>query len=61
MFNVFSYTFTDLRDDLDNLLADSERAKIMQREVLCETRAGNSCFLITVTDFSKLTTSLPII
>ena len=34
-------------------MEDPERAKIMKRDVLCETRAGNSCFLVTVTDFGK--------
>ena len=52
--HCYPYTYTDLRDDLDRLLAQGERAKVMKREVMCETRAGNSCFLITVTNFGKI-------
>ena len=51
--HCYPYTFTDLRDDLDNMLADPERSKVMKRQVLCETRAGNSCFLVTVTNFGE--------
>jgi hypothetical protein len=47
--HCYPYTFTDLKDDLDRL--SSIRAKtIFRREILCETQAGNSCFLVTVTD-----------
>ena len=52
--HCYPYTFTDLKDDLEALLNDNERQKCLQREVLCETRAGNSCFLVTVTNFGKL-------
>ncbi|XP_052763313.1 uncharacterized protein LOC128205605 isoform X10 [Mya arenaria] len=51
--HCYPYTFTDLKDDLENLLNDSARQHYMQREVLCETRAGNSCFLVTVTNFDQ--------
>ena len=51
--HCYPYTFTDLKNDLDTLLTDSARSKVMKREVMCETRAGNSCFLLTVTNFSK--------
>ena len=51
--HCYPYTYSDLKDDLDTLMEDPERAKIMKRDVLCETRAGNSCFLVTVTDFGK--------
>ncbi|XP_060592110.1 cytosolic carboxypeptidase 3-like isoform X5 [Ruditapes philippinarum] len=51
--HCYPYTFTDLKDDLEFLLNDSERQKYIQREVLCETRAGNSCFLVTVTNFDQ--------
>lgn len=51
--HCYPYTFTDLKDDLEFLLNDSERQKHIQREVLCETRAGNSCFLVTVTNFGE--------
>ena len=51
--HCYPYTFTDLKDDLDVLLASPERKACVRREVLCESRAGNSCFLITVTNFGK--------
>jgi len=53
MAHCYPYSYTDLKDDLDHLLAEPERAKVMNREVMCETRAGNSCFLITVTNFGE--------
>ena len=43
--HCYPYTFTDLKDDLDDLLAEPQRSKVMKREVMCETRAGNSYFL----------------
>ena len=52
--HCYPYTFTDLKDDLDVLLACPERNACVRREVLCESRAGNSCFLITVTNFGKI-------
>jgi hypothetical protein len=51
--HCYPYTFTDLKDDLDLLLRDPQRSQVMRREVLCNTRAGNSCFLVTITDFSS--------
>ena len=49
--HCYPYTFTDLKDDLESLLNDADKQKHIQQEVLCETRAGNSCFLVTVTNF----------
>ena len=51
--HCYPYTFTDLKDDLEVILNHKERQKFIQREVMCETRAGNSCFLVTVTNFGK--------
>ncbi|KAL3887872.1 hypothetical protein ACJMK2_000261, partial [Sinanodonta woodiana] len=51
--HCYPYTFTDLKDDLENLLNDKQRQQFITREVLCETRAGNSCFLVTVTNFDQ--------
>ncbi|KAK7475648.1 hypothetical protein BaRGS_00033141 [Batillaria attramentaria] len=51
--HCYPYTFTDLKDDLDVLMASPERKACVRREVLCESRAGNSCFLITVTNFEN--------
>ena len=57
--HCYPYTYTDLKDDLDTYLSDLERAKVMKREVMCETRAGNSCFLLTVTNFGESVMSWP--
>ncbi|OWF38851.1 Cytosolic carboxypeptidase 2 [Mizuhopecten yessoensis] len=51
--HCYPYTFTDLKEDLDSLLNSPERRQWIRREVLCETRAGNSCFLVTVTNFEN--------
>ncbi|CAF1631960.1 unnamed protein product, partial [Didymodactylos carnosus] len=49
--HCYPYTFTDLKDDLEHLSLTRPR-DILRRDVLCETRAGNSCFIMTVTDES---------
>ncbi|CAI9721402.1 cytosolic carboxypeptidase 2-like [Octopus vulgaris] len=49
--HCYPYTFTDLKDDLDDLITQPSTSPWLKREVLCETRAGNSCFLVTITDF----------
>jgi hypothetical protein len=51
--HCYPYTFTDLCLDLDALTSDEQRSKVMRKEVLCQTRAGNSCFLLTITDFDS--------
>ena len=48
MAHCYPYTFTDLCTDLDHLISDPQRNKHLKREVLCESIAGNACFLITV-------------
>ncbi|CAD5114345.1 DgyrCDS3484 [Dimorphilus gyrociliatus] len=50
--HCYPYTYTDLKEDLDNIITNSEKSHVIKREVLCETKAGNSCFLITVTNFA---------
>ncbi|GFO12547.1 cytosolic carboxypeptidase 2-like [Plakobranchus ocellatus] len=50
--HCYPYSFTDLKEDLDVLMNSEERAQVTRRQVLCETRAGNSCFVITVTNFA---------
>lgn len=52
--HCYPYTFTDLKEDLDSLINAPDRKECMKREVLCETRAGNSCFLVTATNFGKI-------
>ncbi|XP_061177697.1 cytosolic carboxypeptidase 2-like isoform X5 [Saccostrea echinata] len=49
--HCYPYTFTDLKEDLDIMLNKPESRQWIKREVLCETRAGNSCFLVTCTNF----------
>ncbi|KAK3798821.1 hypothetical protein RRG08_007178 [Elysia crispata] len=51
--HCYPYSFTDLKEDLEVLMNSEERAQVTRRQVLCETRAGNSCFLITVTNFAS--------
>ena len=48
--HCYPYTFTDLKRDLDTLTSDPSRSPYISQEVLCETRAGNSCFVLTVTN-----------
>uniref|UniRef100_A0A2C9KLY6 Peptidase M14 carboxypeptidase A domain-containing protein n=1 Tax=Biomphalaria glabrata TaxID=6526 RepID=A0A2C9KLY6_BIOGL len=50
--HCYPYSFTDLKEDLEVLLNNEERSQVTKREVLCESRAGNSCFLLTVTNFN---------
>lgn len=52
--HCYPYTYTDLKSDLDTLMADSYRSHYVKKEVMCETKAGNSCYLLTVTDFGEL-------
>ncbi|KAK3087050.1 hypothetical protein FSP39_000988 [Pinctada imbricata] len=49
--HCYPYTFTDLKEDLDSMLNHPDKRQYIRREVLCETRAGNSCFLVTVSNF----------
>ena len=51
--HCYPYTFTDLKNDLD-YLSSIRPANVFRREVLCETQAGNSCFIITVTNECKI-------
>ncbi|XP_076456524.1 uncharacterized protein LOC143290869 isoform X2 [Babylonia areolata] len=53
--HCYPYTFTDLKEDLDTVLTCPDRKACVRREVLCESRAGNSCFLLTVTNFERET------
>ncbi|XP_071854551.1 uncharacterized protein [Apostichopus japonicus] len=50
--HCYPFTFTDLCQHLDTICSDSERKKHIKREVMCESRAGNSCFLLTVSNFT---------
>ncbi|CAF0774359.1 unnamed protein product [Rotaria sordida] len=49
--HCYPYTFTDLKNDLD-YLSSIRSQEVFRRDILCESQAGNSCFMITVTDES---------
>ncbi|CAH1248158.1 AGBL3 [Branchiostoma lanceolatum] len=49
--HCYPYTYTDLKEHLDDLCNSEETGRHVRRDVLCETRAGNSCFLLTITEF----------
>ena len=51
--HCYPYTYTDMKDDLDSLVSDPFRSQYVKREIMCETKAGNNCYLITVTNFGK--------
>ncbi|CAH8558882.1 unnamed protein product [Schistosoma turkestanicum] len=50
----YPYTYTNLKSDLNELLIKVKQNDVLNKtmncEVLCQTRAGNSCFLVTITD-----------
>ena len=58
--HCYPYTYTDLLADLDALVGDTGgagvpanpagRALCVRRETLCETLAGNTCFLVSIDD-----------
>ena len=56
--HCYPYTYTDLLSDLDALVGDAGgaatnpagRALCVRREALCETLAGNTCFLVSIDD-----------
>ncbi|CAF4644885.1 unnamed protein product [Rotaria sp. Silwood1] len=49
--HCYPYTYTDLKDDLE-YLTNTRSREIFRRDILCESQAGNSCFIITATDES---------
>ncbi|XP_076437932.1 cytosolic carboxypeptidase 2-like [Babylonia areolata] len=51
--HCYPYTFTDLKGDLARLTSRADSKAHVKKEVLCESRAGNSCFLLTITNFEK--------
>ncbi|XP_074656426.1 uncharacterized protein LOC141909731 isoform X2 [Tubulanus polymorphus] len=50
--HCYPYTYTDMKNDIDSITTDPKRRHVVKREVLCESKAGNSCFLLTVTNFN---------
>ena len=51
--HCYPYTFSDLKNDIDELEYKTQKSKMLLRDYLCESRAGNTCFLLTITDFSN--------
>ncbi|GCB60983.1 hypothetical protein scyTo_0011224 [Scyliorhinus torazame] len=49
--HCYPYRYTDLKTHLNEIINDSKHLSHFKKEVLCETRAGNSCFLLTITDY----------
>jgi len=47
----FPYTFTDLQEYLKVAEAKTDNRSRMRRRILCQTLAGNSCDLLTITSF----------
>jgi len=48
----YPYTYTNLQNYLHNLEQDPVRRKLFRRRSLCQTLAGNTCDLLTITSFS---------
>ena len=48
------YTYTDLCDDLTNLMADQRISSFVSRNTLCRTLAGNKCEYLTITSRENL-------
>lgn len=45
----YPYTFTDLTEDLNKLMADPVKAQFTTRKTLCQTLAGNPLEILTIT------------
>ncbi|XP_048386500.1 cytosolic carboxypeptidase 2-like [Stegostoma tigrinum] len=55
--HCYPYRYTDLKAHLDEITNDSKHAAHFKKEVMCETIAGNSCFLLTITDYTHMENS----
>eukprot|EP00002_Diphylleia_rotans_P022826 TRINITY_DN4487_c0_g1_i1.p1 TRINITY_DN4487_c0_g1~~TRINITY_DN4487_c0_g1_i1.p1 ORF type:complete len:624 (+),score=86.47 TRINITY_DN4487_c0_g1_i1:93-1964(+) len=51
--HCYPYTYCNLQTDLMMLEADPERRKVIKRRPLCQTAAGNTCEMLTITAFSS--------
>ena len=49
--HCYPYTYTDLQEYLTVLLARPQAGSIVRLRTLCQTLAGNSCDLLTVTNY----------
>ena len=51
--HCYPYTYTDLRGHIDDIMHCPLKSAHVRKETLCETAAGNSCYLLTITNYSN--------
>ena len=51
--HCYPYTYTDLCQYLNRTMADSKKRNKIRRKTLCQTIAGNSCDVLTITNFTN--------
>lgn len=51
--HCYPYTYTDLCKYLNRLMSDTKKRNKIRRKTLCQTIAGNSCDIITITNFTN--------
>ena len=49
--SAYPYSYSDLRWFLHGAQSDARTGRFLKRRTLCQTRAGNDCDLLTITDF----------
>ena len=52
--HCYPFTHYDLRTDLHLLTTNQCNKSTLKAELLCETKAGHDCYLLTITNFGKL-------
>lgn len=50
--HCYPYTYTDLCKYLNRLMSDSKKRNKIRRKTLCQSIAGNSCDILTITNFT---------
>lgn len=53
------YSYSDLCDDLTNMMGDKRISAFCSRNLLCRTLAGNRCEYLTITSKEKLDSENP--
>ena len=48
------YSYTDLRNDLNEIEGNKERAAFIKRKNLCKTLGGEDCEMLTISDLSNV-------
>jgi len=51
--HCYPFSHTDLKNDIALLLSNEDYKSYVRQEVMCETRAGHPCYLLTITNFGK--------